>query len=38
VGEMHDYLKDQVVRQAGAVNRIQIPQLVGDPQRVLVYR
>ena len=38
VGEMHGYLKDQVMRQAGAVNRIQIPQLVGDPQRVLVYR
>jgi uncharacterized caspase-like protein len=38
VGEMHGYLKDQVMRQAGAVNRIQIPQLAGDPQRVLVYR
>ena len=38
VGEMHGYLKDQVMRKAGAVNRIQIPQLAGDPQRVLVYR
>ena len=38
VGEMHVYLKDQVARQAGAVNRIQIPQLSGDPNRVLVYR
>ena len=38
VGEMHAYLKDQVARQAGAVNRIQIPQLSGDSDRVLVYR
>ncbi len=38
VGEMYAYLKDQVARQAGARNRIQIPQLAGDPQRVLVYR
>ena len=38
VGEIYDYLRDQVSRQAGTVNRLQVPQLAGDPQRVLVYR
>jgi hypothetical protein len=38
VGEMHAYLADQVARQAGAVNRLQTPQLLGDPSRVLVAR
>ena len=38
VGEMQAYLRDQVARQAGAVNRIQVPQLAGDPDRVLIYR
>ena len=38
VGEMHAYLADRVARQAGAVNRLQTPQLLGDPSRVLVQR
>lgn len=38
VGEMHAYLADRVARQAGAVNRLQTPQLLGDPSRVLVAR
>ena len=38
VGEMHAYLADRVARQAGAVNRQQTPQLLGDPSRVLVQR
>jgi hypothetical protein len=35
-GEMHRYLSEQVVRQAGMMNRRQEPQLVGDANRVLV--
>ncbi len=37
-GEMHGYLTEQVARQAGMQNRIQQPQLIGDPNRVLVGR
>lgn len=36
MGEMHSYLTEQVSRQAGMMNRKQIPQLVGDATRVLV--
>ncbi len=35
-GEMHAYLSEQVVRQAGMQNRVQQPQLIGDVNRVLV--
>ena len=38
VGEMHGYLTEQVTRQAGMMNRQQVPQLVGDANRVLVVR
>ena len=37
-GEMHTYLTEQVARQAGMMNRQQVPQLVGDANRVLVGR
>jgi hypothetical protein len=37
-GEMHQYLTEQVARQAGIMNRKQIPQLIGDANRVLVGR
>jgi hypothetical protein len=36
VGEMHSYLTEQVMRQAGMMNRKQQPQLVGDTSKVLV--
>jgi uncharacterized caspase-like protein len=35
-GEMHSYLTEQVMRQAGMMNRKQQPQLVGDSSKVLV--
>jgi hypothetical protein len=37
-GEMHTYLTEQVARQAGMMNRQQVPQLTGDANRVLVGR
>ena len=37
-GEMHTYLTEQVTRQAGMMNRQQVPQLTGDANRVLVGR
>jgi hypothetical protein len=37
-GEMHQYLTEQVARQAGMMNRRQQPQLTGDANRVLVGR
>ncbi len=37
-GEMHTYLMEQVARQAGMMNRRQVPQLMGDANRVLVGR
>jgi hypothetical protein len=37
-GEMHGYLTEQVIRQAGMMNRRQEPQLIGDANRVLVGR
>ncbi len=37
-GEMHNYLTDQVTRQAAMINRQQVPQLTGDANRVLVGR
>jgi hypothetical protein len=37
-GEMHTYLMEQVTRQAGMMNRQQVPQLTGDANRVLVGR
>ena len=37
-GEMHQYLTEQVSRQAGMMNRQQVPQLTGDANRVLVGR
>ena len=37
-GEMHQYLTEQVARQAGMMNRQQVPQLTGDADRVLVGR
>jgi hypothetical protein len=37
-GEMHQYLTEQVARQAGMMNRQQVPQLKGDANRVLVGR
>jgi hypothetical protein len=36
VGEIHGYLTEQVARQAGMQNRMQQPQLIGDPTSVLV--
>jgi hypothetical protein len=35
-GEMQQYLHENVQRQALAANRVQVPQLIGDPNRVLV--
>ena len=37
-GEMHTYLTELVARQAGMLNRQQVPQLNGDANRVLVGR
>ncbi len=37
-GEMHTYLTEQVARQAGMMNRQQVPQLTGDANQVLVGR
>jgi hypothetical protein len=37
-GEMHTYLMEQVARQAGMMNRQQVPQLTGNANRVLVGR
>jgi uncharacterized caspase-like protein len=37
-GEMQQYLSENVQRQALAVNRVQVPQLIGDANRVLVGR
>lgn len=37
-GEMQQYLSENVQRQALAANRVQVPQLIGDPNRVLVGR
>lgn len=36
LGEMQSYLAENVGRQAGMMNRKQEPQLIGDPNRVLV--
>jgi hypothetical protein len=38
LGEMQGYLVDNVGRHAGVMNRKQEPQLIGDPNRVLVGR
>jgi hypothetical protein len=38
LGEMQGYLAENVGRQAGMMNRKQEPQLIGDPNRVLVGR
>jgi hypothetical protein len=38
VGEMHQYLTEQVARQAGMMNRQQVPQLTGDANRILIGR
>lgn len=35
-GEMQEYLNENVQRQALAANRVQVPQLIGDANRVLV--
>jgi uncharacterized caspase-like protein len=35
-GEMQQYLSENVQRQALAANRVQVPQLIGDVNRVLV--
>ncbi len=37
-GEMQQYLSENVQRQAIAVNRVQVPQLIGDINRVLLVR
>ncbi len=37
-GEIHQYLIEQVARQAGMMTRQQVPQLIGDANRVLVGR
>lgn len=37
-GEMQQYLSENVQRQALTVNRVQVPQLIGDADRVLVGR
>jgi hypothetical protein len=37
-GEMQQYLFENVQRQAMSLNRTQVPQLIGDPSRVLVGR
>ena len=37
-GEMQQYLNENVQRQALVANRVQVPQLIGDPNRVLVGR
>jgi hypothetical protein len=37
-GEMQAYLAENVSRQAGMMNRQQVPQLIGDANRVLVGR
>ena len=36
VGELQNYLSDTVARQAMGMNRKQQPQLIGDPNRILV--
>jgi hypothetical protein len=36
VGELQNYLADTVARQAMGMNRKQQPQLIGDPNRILV--
>lgn len=38
VGEMHSYLREHVARQAGMMNRQQVPQLMGEATRILVGR
>lgn len=38
LGEMQQYLSENVQRQALVANRVQVPQLIGDPNRVLVGR
>jgi hypothetical protein len=38
VGELQNYLSDMVPRQAMSMSRKQVPQLVGDAERVLVGR
>ncbi len=35
-GEMLEYLNENVQRQALAANRVQVPQLIGDPNRILM--
>jgi hypothetical protein len=37
-GEMQQYLSENVQRQALASNRVQVPQLIGDANRVLIGR
>jgi hypothetical protein len=36
IGELQNYLSDTVARQAMGINRKQQPQLIGDPNRILV--
>ncbi len=36
MGEMHNYLKENVSKQANLLNRDQQPQLSGDPNKILV--
>jgi len=38
LGEMQSYLVDNVGRYAGMMSRKQVPQLIGDPNRILVGR
>ncbi len=37
-GELHSYLLDKVNRQAAILNRKQQPQLVGDPDQIVISR
>jgi hypothetical protein len=36
VGEMYSYLSEKVKQQAGMMNRIQQPQLIGNDSTILV--
>ena len=38
VSEMNEYLMDMVGRQAMSMNRRQQPQLIGDPDKILISR
>ena len=37
-GEMHSYLTEKVTKHSSMDNRIQIPQFLGDPNKVLISR